>query len=508
MKGSVRKRYNNAWSYRIDLGFVDGKRKQVEKGGFKTEREATKAMQDVLYHLNNTGDYVENKKVSFHTVYEDFIEREGKATRAYATLKRYDSLYRNHIKDEFGPLYVYQISDTMIIDFLNQKRIKYSEEYVKGMYKFFNVILRYAHDHKYTKKNVMDLVPPPPDPRHVGDIVTYNRKELEQMIERIESTRSKIAFQLGLQAGLRESECFALTWSDIDFEKKKIKVCKQLLYQDMTSGYGEEEGKADDPLILKSQFVMSLCEQLMKPEPVGAKERSIIGRCVGNVYREYIKDYRNPPTLKDFREELLRQPEPQAQSIALALELFVDGTLDVFAYQTNVDMSNRIMLFDIFDLGSQLKTVGMLVMLDAILNRVIENHKRGRRTWIYIDEIYLFFANEYSSNFLEESWKRFRKKNAAATGITQNVTDCLRSPTAKNMLANSEFLLMLSQAPTDQQELVKMLRISEEQLSYISNAESGHGLIKVGGAKVPFINQFPRNTALYRLMTTKPGESL
>ena len=133
MKGSVRKRYNNAWSYRIDLGFVDGKRKQVEKGGFKTEREATKAMQDVLYHLNNTGDYVENKKVSFHTVYEEFIEREGKATRAYATLKKYDSLYRNHIKDEFGPLYVYQISDTMIIDFLNQKRIKYSEEYVKGM---------------------------------------------------------------------------------------------------------------------------------------------------------------------------------------------------------------------------------------------------------------------------------------------------------------------------------------------------------------------------------------
>ena len=181
---------------------------------------------------------------------------------------------------------------------------------------------------------------------------------------------------------------------------------------------------------------------------------------------------------------------------------------NALAYQTNVDMSSRIMLFDIFDLGSQLKTVGMLVMLDAILNRVIENHRRGRRTWIYIDEIYLFFANEYSTGFLEESWKRFRKKNAAATGITQNVTDCLRSPTAKNMLANSEFLLMLSQAPTDQEELVRMLRISEEQLGYINNAESGHGLIKVGGALVPFINQFPRGTALYRLMTTKPGESL
>ena len=277
---------------------------------------------------------------------------------------------------------------------------------------------------------------------------------------------------------------------------------------DMTSGYGEEEDTVNGPLLLKSQFVMSLCEQLMKPSLIDAKERSIIARCVKSVYQNCTQDGTPSPTLKEFRAELLHQPEPQAQSIALALELFVDGTLDVFAYQTNVDMSSRIMLFDIFDLGSQLKTVGMLVMLDAILNRVIENHRRGRRTWIYIDEIYLFFANEYSTSFLEESWKRFRKKNAATTGITQNVTDCLRSPTAKNMLANSEFLLMLSQAPTDQEELVRMLRISEEQLSYINNAESGHGLIKVGGALVPFINQFPRNTALYRLMTTKPGESL
>ena len=129
----------------------------------------------------------------------------------------------------------------------------------------------------------------------------------------------------------------------------------------MASGYGEMEGKAENPLILKSQFVMSLCEQLMKPEPMDAKAKSIIGRCVNHVYQEYVRDYQNTPTLKEFREELLRQPEPEAQSIALALELFVDGTLDVFAYQTNVNMNNRIMLFDIFDLGSQLKTVGMLV---------------------------------------------------------------------------------------------------------------------------------------------------
>ena len=280
------------------MGTVDGKRKQVEKGGFKTEREATKAMQDVLYHLNNTGDYVENKKVSFHTVYEEFIEREGKATRAYATLKRYDSLYRNHIKDEFGPLYVYQISDTMIIDFLNQKRIKYSEEYVKGMYKFFNVILRYAHDHKYTKKNVMDLVPPPPDPRHVGDIVTYNRKELEQMIERIESTRSKIAFQLGLQAGLRESECFALTWSDIDFEKKKIKVCKQLLYQDKQWCFAPlKTVNSYRSVNITAEFAQYLADMKMQHDA----ERKLYG---DGYKRNFVTDRREPK-----KEKIIEVPD-------------------------------------------------------------------------------------------------------------------------------------------------------------------------------------------------------
>lgn len=147
----------------------------------------------------------------------------------------------------------------------------------------------------------------------------------------------------------------------------------------------------------------------------------------------------------------------------------------------------------------------MLVMLDAILNRVIENHKRGKRTWVYIDEIYIFFKNEYSSEFLEESWKRFRKKGAAATGITQNVTDCLNSSTARNMLANSEFLLMLSQSPTDQKELVDLLHISETQLGFISNAEPGHGLMKVSGSLVPFVNRFPKTARLYNLINTKPG---
>lgn len=272
---------------------------------------------------------------------------------------------------------------------------------------------------------------------------------------------------------------------------------------DMVRDYGDGE----NPMFLKSEFIMSLCEQLIGAGKLGAKGKSIIDRCMANVYRTYMQDYTgSPPTLKDLHAELLAQTEAEARDIALAIELFTSGSLNVFAHQTNVDMNRRIMLYDILDLGKQLKTVGMLVMLDAILNRVIENRRRGKRTWIYIDEIYLFFANEYSSNFLSESWKRFRKYGALATGLTQNVEDCLRSPMARTMLANSEFLLMLAQAPTDRLELARLLHISETQMRYITNVESGRGLIKVGSNLVPFINEFPRDTELYKLMTTKPEE--
>ncbi len=169
---------------------------------------------------------------------------------------------------------------------------------------------------------------------------------------------------------------------------------------DMARDYGDGE----NPMFLKSEFIMSLCEQLIGAGKLGAKGKSIIDRCMANVYRSYMVDYSgNPPTLKELHAELLSQNEPEARDVALAIELFTSGSLNVFAHQTNVDMNRRIMLYDILDLGKQLKTVGMLVMLDAILNRVIENRRRGKRTWIYVDEIYLFFANEYSSNFLSES---------------------------------------------------------------------------------------------------------
>lgn len=274
---------------------------------------------------------------------------------------------------------------------------------------------------------------------------------------------------------------------------------------DMNKDYGD----GANPVILKSEFIMSLCEQLVGGE-IGAKQKSIIDRCTASVYRTYQQnDYRGtPPTLQDFREELLGQEEPEAQDIALAIELFTDGSLNTFAKETNVDTNNRLICYDILDLGKQLMPIGMLVVLDSILNRITQNRAKGRNTFIFIDEIYLLFQHEYSANFLFTLWKRVRKYGAFATGITQNVDDLLQSHTARTMLANSEFIIMLNQASTDRIELAKLLNISDLQMSYITNAEAGHGLIKVGSSLVPFANKFPKNTKLYRLMTTKPGEGM
>ncbi|MCX6826112.1 MAG: ATP-binding protein [candidate division Zixibacteria bacterium] len=273
---------------------------------------------------------------------------------------------------------------------------------------------------------------------------------------------------------------------------------------DMSAGYGDE----DNPLISKSEFVLSFCEQLVGTGKLGAREKSIIDRCMTNVYRQYLKSNytQKPPTLKELYQELKRQPEPQAKDIALSLEMVTNGNLNVFAHQTNVNVDNRLIAYGIRDLGKQLKTVGMLVMLDAIRNRVARNREKGKRTHVFIDEMHIFFGNELSSNFLSESWKQFRKDGALATGITQNVEDCLKSVTARTMLANSEFIVMLNQAPTDRMELAKLLNISETQLSYITNASAGQGLLKCVGSIVPFADKFPRDTELYKLMTTKPGE--
>ena len=273
---------------------------------------------------------------------------------------------------------------------------------------------------------------------------------------------------------------------------------------DMNKDYGD----GANPVILKSEFILSLCEQLIGGNNLGAKQKSIIDRCTASVYRHYQQgNYEGvPPTLQDFREELLKQNEDEAKEIALAIELFTDGSLNTFAKSTNVDTSNRLICYDILDLGKQLLPIGMLVVLDSILNRITANRAKGRNTFIFIDEIYLLFQHEYSANFLFTLWKRVRKYGAYATGITQNVDDLLQSHTARTMLANSEFIVMLNQASTDRLELAKLLNISDLQMSYITNVDAGHGLIKVGSSLVPFANKFPKNTKLYKLMTTKPGE--
>lgn len=272
---------------------------------------------------------------------------------------------------------------------------------------------------------------------------------------------------------------------------------------DMNANYEDDK----NPIATKAEFIMSLCEQLINGV-VDAKDKSLIDRCCRKVYEEYIKSgYKiAPPTLQDFREELLRQNEVEAKELALAIELFTNGSLDTFAQPTNVDTNNRLVCYDILELGSQLLPVGMLVVLDNILNRITSNRRKGRTTYIFIDEIYILLAQKYSAEFLYRVWKRVRKYGAFATGITQNVGDMLQSHTASTMVSNSEFVVMLNQSGQDKAKLAKLLDISDNQTEFYTNVDAGHGLMKIGSSLVPYINKFPKNTELYKLMSTKPNE--
>lgn len=265
----------------------------------------------------------------------------------------------------------------------------------------------------------------------------------------------------------------------------------------MVDGYGE-----NNPIVVKSEFIMSLIEQIDK-KGVGPQHKSIIDRCITNVYRNAV-DTGTIPTLCTLRDMLLEQPEPEAKQIALSLELYTTGSLDIFGKQSNVDLDKRVVVFDIHGLGSQLKPTGLLVITDTMLNRVTLNWKKGKRTHVFIDEFHVVFENEFSAQFFNSAWRQFRKRNAYPTAITQNVEYLLDSVQASTMLSNSEFVVMLNQAASDRGQLAKLLNISNEQMSYITNADAGCGLIKYGSALVPFINRFPRDTKLYQLMTTPP----
>jgi len=273
---------------------------------------------------------------------------------------------------------------------------------------------------------------------------------------------------------------------------------------DISDSYGDD----NDPLSAKFDFMLSMCELLVGGNMgLTAIEKTIIDRSVKLTYANYFTKKNVPiPTLKDFYTIVKSQPEPEAANIAIAIELYVTGSLDVFSQHTDIDLSKRLVVFDIKDLGKQLKTLGMLIVLDMIWNRITENRKKGIRTWVYIDEIYLLFRNEHCSNFLFEFYKRARKWGAIPTGITQNVEDLLRSDNARAMLSNSDFIMMLNQATTDRKELSTLLNISEQQLGYVTHSSEGQGLLFVGNAILPFIDKFPKNTSLYKIMTTKPEE--
>ena len=272
---------------------------------------------------------------------------------------------------------------------------------------------------------------------------------------------------------------------------------------DMSKDYSDDES----PLVMKSDFILSFCECLVGKQGLTAKEKAIIDRCLTMTYGEYLIkfDPEKIPTLMEFYENLKAQPEKEAKGLALSFELYIKGNLNVFAHKTNVNTTNRVVSYDIKDLGKQLKTLGMLIVLDYIWNRITVNRAKGKRTWIYLDEIYLLFANEYSANFLYELYKRARKWGGVPTGITQNVEDLLKSETARSMLSNTDFVMMLNQATSDRVQLAKILNISDNLLTYVTNSDSGQGLICCGGSIIPFRDNFPHNE-LYSLMTTRLSE--
>ena len=274
---------------------------------------------------------------------------------------------------------------------------------------------------------------------------------------------------------------------------------------DINLNYSED----DNPLALKSDFLLSLCELVIGgKEGLMPVEKTVIDRSVRNVYRPFLAapDPAKMPILGDLYDELLRQPEPEAARVAAALELYVSGSLNVFNHRTNVELSNRLVCFDIKQLGKQLKKLGMLIVQDQVWNRVTINRAEKKSTRYYMDEFHLLLKEEQTAAYSVEIWKHFRKWGGIPTAITQNVKDLLSSREVENIFENSDFVLMLNQAQGDREILARQLNISPQQMKYVTHTEAGEGLIFYGNVVLPFLDRFPQNTELYRVMTTRPEE--
>ena len=274
---------------------------------------------------------------------------------------------------------------------------------------------------------------------------------------------------------------------------------------DINLNYSEE----DNPIALKADFILSLCELVVGgKEGLQPVEKTVIDRCVHQIYQKYFENPvpENMPILQDLYETLLVQEEKEARHVATALEIYVTGSLNLFNHRTNVDIANRLVCYDIKELGKQLKKLGMLVVQDQVWGRVTANRSAGKSTRYYVDEFHLLLKEEQTAAYSVEIWKRFRKWGGLPTGITQNVKDLLSSREVENIFENSDFIIMLNQASGDRAILAKQLNISPHQLSYVTHSGEGEGLLFYGNVILPFVDHFPKDLELYRIMTTKLGE--
>ena len=274
---------------------------------------------------------------------------------------------------------------------------------------------------------------------------------------------------------------------------------------DINMNYSDD----DNPIALKADFILSLCELIVGgKEGLKPVEKTVIDRCIHKIYQKYFEHpgKENMPILEDLYNALLEQEEPEAKTVATSLEIYVSGSLNVFNHRTNVELTNRLVCYDIKDLGKQLKKLGMLVVQDQVWGRVTENRSQGKSTRYYMDEMHLLLREEQTAAYTVEIWKRFRKWGGIPTGITQNVKDLLASKEVENIFENSDFIYMLNQAVGDRSILAKQLNISPHQLSYVTHSGEGEGLIFYGNVILPFVDRFPKNLELYNIMTTKLSE--
>lgn len=273
-----------------------------------------------------------------------------------------------------------------------------------------------------------------------------------------------------------------------------------------------------DPVKVKTDFIETICEIAIGGRyGLSPYEKSIIDRCVVDVYEPYMEHLKKTkktiatekaPTMQDFYDSLMAYRLPEAQNIAISLERFVKGSLDIFAHPTNVEIDNRFTVYNIKEIGTGLKELGLQICLDNIWNKMIMNKAKGKRTWFYVDEFYLMMRSPTSASYIAEIWKRARKWNGIPTAITQNVEDMLKSEEARTIINNSTFIMLLGQTPINRQQLSEMLDISKEEQKYISTAKPGMGLLRILGDTIPMDDAFPKDTELYRLMTTKPTETV